>query len=240
MFETYRSLSDPFAALDITLWIICISVSLIVAIYTIYKLKYDPKEINDLQYKNATTWALTFLFLALANTLNLIWRYNLSDDDFGLTIDNLSVFLVNLALFIKIFQTEYTINKYEFYKGYYFTFATIGLMIFTVIMTPQALRQVSPFQSIYLILLIAGGSIFPLIFLSLAIKLKGKERQMALRMLNGGMFLAVGLLFQPHNIDVFIIEYEYYELIYNLFLILCPIFLSLAIIIILSSYINNL
>ncbi|MHA1148677.1 MAG: hypothetical protein ACTSR8_10575 [Promethearchaeota archaeon] len=195
-----------------------------------YKITLDKGVASDLQKRNALTWAVAFMLLGIANLLNLLWRYTIDDNYMRLIVDNLSVFCVNLALFTKILHTEYTINRYEFYKGYYFTIATAALMFFTTIVTPEAVRTIGFYQNIYLILLTVGGSIFPLIFLYLAIKLKGKERQLAIRMLAGAFLFMMGLLFQPHNIEPFLIAYKWPEIDSWLliFLFLCPILIIIA------------
>ncbi|MFO8019209.1 MAG: hypothetical protein R6U96_11275 [Promethearchaeia archaeon] len=232
----YRHFSDPFSTLDISLWVITIILSLVIALYSFYKILTEPKKITNLQKWNVITWSISYLFLTAANILNLIWRYVISNPELAEGLDNISVFFVNLAILMKILHTEYSINKYEFYKGYYFSIALIVLILFTLFVTPEMVRILGIFQIIYIILLVIGISVFPGIFLYLAFKLGGKERRRAGMILIAAIFFTVGFLLQPHNLIDFAVELANFALIYNIFLILCPILISVALLIIFKSY----
>lgn len=239
--QTYRNVSDALSILDVFLWTICVGLFFVFSLYTCFRLIHSPNyEASALQKKNSLSWAIAFLLLGISNILNLLWRYVISELEFRQMVDNLSVLLVNVALFIKIFQTEYTINKYKFYRGYYFSVATIGLLIFTTLVTPEVLRVNEIYQIVYLILLMIGCSIFPLIFLYLAIKLKGKARIMAFRVLTGAILIAIGLLIQPHNMERFLTGIPNQSLLLDMFLILCPCMIILATIMIFRSYHGSL
>ena len=242
MLVAYRSLNDSLAWLDISLWCICIFISLLFMFLTMFKITIDNGGATELQRRNAFTWAVAFMLLGIANILNLIWRYTIEDAFFVTIIDGMSVLCVNLAFFLKIVHTEYTINRYEFYKGYFFSIAALALIIFTSIVTPEAIRAIGIYQSIYIILLAFGGSIFPMIFLYLAIKLQGKERQMAVIMLIGALLFMVGFLGEPHNIKPIMIYYNFpnVDLWVSIFLILSPILVLIAMIIIFSSYYSGI
>ncbi len=241
MIIQYMSLSHPLAAYDIIAWAISALLFLFFAINTLYKLKAKPKEdISHIQKLNAITWAASFLLLFISNTLMLSWKYLIADDFTAAVIDNTIVSLVNIAIMIKIIHIEYSINKYEFYKGYYFTVAIIALSTFTLLFTPSALREISIFQAIYLILFLGSISIFPLMFLYLAIKLKGRERLMAFRIVLGAALLGVGYVLQPQNIEHYYDLLANFELLYYFFLIFSPIFVIIGTCIIFSSYRSNL
>ncbi|MHA1756089.1 MAG: hypothetical protein ACTSVV_04910 [Promethearchaeota archaeon] len=242
MIFTYRTFDDPLSFIDIGLWCFAIFTLFFIHTYTMYRITLYKGDATELQRRNAFTWAIAFMLLGLANLINLIWRYTIESHFHRVVLDNFATLFVNLAVFIKILHTEYTINRYEFYKGYYFSIATSCQSIFTFIVTPEAIREVFMLQTIYLILLTAGTLIFPGIFLYLAIRLKGEERRKAIIILIGVLFFSIGLLFQPHNIEPFLKEYNimFADSIYNLFLILCPIFTFLATIVIFSSYIRAL
>ncbi|MHA1292758.1 MAG: hypothetical protein ACTSQJ_08845 [Promethearchaeota archaeon] len=240
MFETYRSLSDPFAGIDITLWLINVIILFSIAFFTLYRIYVKKPEMRELQRSNAITWAISFILFGIANFLNIIWRYTIENEKLATDFDNLSVLLINIAVFIKVLHTEYMINKYRFYKGYYFSFIALGLTIFTTIVTPELVREVSVYQVIYLILLILGISIFPLMFLYLTIKLNGRERLIVLKIFFALLLLFIGLLLEPQNLEGYKNKVEMFDFFYNTFLILSPILVSIAILILFDSYRKNL
>lgn len=240
MLFAYRRLSDPFAYLDISLWLTTISLSLIIALYSLYKILKEPKDITKLQRWNVISWSICYLFLTIANILNLIWRYGASSPILAQNIDNISVLLVNLAILTKILHTEYSINQYKFYKGYYFSIALIFLILFTFFVTPEMVREFGIFQIIYIGLLLFGISVFPSIFLYLALKLDGNERRKAIIILIASIFFTIGFLLQPHNIADFTSHLPNFTLIYNILLILCPILISMALLLIYKSYFKAL
>ncbi len=240
MITQYSSLDNPFAPYDITLWVISTMLLFVFAIFTLYKIKFKQKEISSLQRTNAITWAIAFILLVVSNVLMLIWKYAIGDFFIAGIVDTTVVSLVNTAIVIKIIHIEYSINKYEFYKGYYFTVIVICLFAFTMIFTPSILREIGIFQIIYLILFLGGISIFPLMFLYLAIRLKGKESLMALRIVLGAACIGVGFVLQPQNIKSYHNIISNFELIMIIFTILCPILVILGTLLIFSTYKANL
>jgi len=236
----YRALNEPFTWFDITFWAIAALILIFIALFTLYSIKFKPKDITDLQKTNAITWAISFVLLFVSIVLMLLWKYSIKDILISGIIDNTVVALVNSAIIIKIIHMEYSINKYEFYKGYYFTIAVIALFTFTMIFTPSALREIGIFQVIYLTLFLGGISIFPLMFLYLAIKLKGRERLMAIRIVFGTALLAVGFVLQPQNIESYSNIIPNFDIFMNFFLFMCPIFVSTGALIIFSSFKGNL
>jgi hypothetical protein len=240
MIGQYMSLDHPFASYDIIMWVISTLLLLFFSLITFYQIKFKPKDISQLQKSNANTWAASFLLLVVSNTLMLLWKYVIDDSFTAAVIDNIIVALVNIAILIKIIHIEYSINRYEFYKGYYFTIAIIALFTFTMLFTPSALREIGIFQVIYLILFLGSISIFPLMFIYLAIRLKGRERFMALRIVIGAALLGVGYVLQPQNIEHYYDLLANFEVLYNFFLIFSSIFVILGTCIIFSSFSGNL
>ncbi len=240
MIFTIRDINDPLSPFDISLWIFSIALAYGFAIFTVLKHIKNEKELRKLQKVNVFTWAITFALWGTSNILNIIWRYAVNDVALSSAVDNVSVLFVNIGVLFKIFSTEYSINRYGFYKSYYCTPALIGLAAFTFLVSPEILRTIGPLQVIYLVLLVVGVSIVPLLFLYIAIKLKADERKMSLRILIGYAFLFVGLLFQPHNTINYTIALSMPEVLANAFLIICPILISLGIIIMFKSYSNIL
>ena len=242
MIFVIRNLDNLLSFLDVILFIVIVFISLFFAFLTMYKITIDMGAATELQKRNGLTWAWAFIFLSIANILNILWRYAISEAFWIVAAEDISVLFVNMALLLKIIHTEYQLIQYEMIKRYYFSFAALCLTVFTTIFTPDLIRQNETFASIYLILLTAGGSIFPIIFIYLAIKLEGSERKMAIKVLFGAFTLLVGFLIQPHNIGPILTAWGYTEIqgFMDLLLILCPILIGISMYIIYMSYIKSL
>jgi len=207
-----------------------------------YKITLDLGAASELQKRNCFTWAMAFVFLSLSHVLNILWRYAISDEFWVIAVEDLAVLFVNMALLLKVVHTEYHINSYKLYKGYYFSFVALGLTLFTSILTPNFIKQNELYATIYLILLTIGGSIFPIIFLYLAIKLEGKERRTAIIILVGAFLLLLGLLFQPHNVSPYLslMGITLDQWVFDTLLISSPITMILGTFIIYRTYIKSL
>ena len=242
MIFVIRTFDNLLSFLDIFLFMILVFLSLLFMFLTMYKITLDTGAASDLQKRNGFTWAVAFAFLSISNILNVLWRYAISEEFFIIAVEDIAVLFVNMALLLKIVHTEYSINKYEFYKGYYFSFAALCLTIFTTVFTPEIIRNNELFAGIYLILLSVGASIFPIIFLYLAYKLEGSERVMAIKILIGAFLLLLGLLFQPHNVAPYasIMGISLDPWVYDVLLISSPITMGIAMYIIYRSYIKSL
>ncbi len=240
LLETYRDLNDPLSVWDILLWSVTIALLFLLAIFTIYRMRLksgqENKEITKSQRMNAITWAYAFIFYGISILLCLAWKYALQMDSIAyLVVDTLVVFFVTFAVLIKIAQTEISINEYGFYKKRPFTIFTIVFLVFTIILTPNVIRTSNFLAGIYLVLMGIAVAVFPGIFLYIAIKLEGKNRQKALKIVMAAIILLVGLIFQPQNIQMF--SYlEKFDAISNVFLIICPILVFIAIIIMFENY----
>ncbi len=238
--ETYRDLSDPLSSWDISLWSLALALLFFLALFTFYRIRskteQENKDIPKLQRSNAITWAYAFIFYGMSILLCLIWKYMLQTDTIAfLIVDSLVVLFVTFAVFIKIVQTEISVNQYGFYKKRPFTIFTFAFLVFTAIFTPSVIRASNILTIVYIVLMVIAVAVFPGIFLYIAIKLEGKNRQKALKIVVAAIILLVGLIFQPQNIQMF--SYlENFNTISNTFLILCPIFVSIAIIIMFDNY----
>ncbi len=186
------------------LWTICIGITFTIGTYTVYRLKKTPKkDIRNLQIINVLTWGICFILFSFANIFYLIWEYFLIDRLWIAAFDNLSMLLLHLTVFVKILDTEYTINKHAMYKGYYFSIILVVLILFSIILTPITVRMYQVYQIIYLVLLISGISIYVWLFLYIAWKTEGKERIMALRMIVFPVLLTLGIGLLPYNAIIY-------------------------------------
>lgn len=240
IFEYYREVIDPLSLADIILWTMNICLLVGFSFYTAYKIRGRRKEMPQLQYLNAITWIVAFILYATSIILCLIWKYciRVSTLEFFL-VDIFIVLFVSLAVLIKIIHTEISINQLAFYKGYYCTVIMVIFIGFTVLFTPQTIRNQGIFIIIYVILLFIGVSIFPAIYLYMAIKVEGSNRLRALQVFVAALLILIGLIIQPQNIGAFS-GIVYFELLSNIALILAPILISIALLIIFISYQDTL
>ncbi len=204
MSATDHDFQSPLTIASIILWLICISITFTIGTYTVYRLKKTPKKgIRDLQIINVLTWGICFITFSFANIFYLIWEYFLTNQLLISVFDNLSVLLLHLTVLVKIVDTEYTINKHALYKGYYFSVILIVLMLFSIILTPETVRQFQVYQIIYLVLFISGISIYIWLFLYLGLKTEGRERIMALRMIVFPILLTLSIILLPYNAIIY-------------------------------------
>ena len=227
---------------DIGLFMIIVFLAFLFMFITMYKITVDIGAASELQKRNGFTWAIAFMFLGISNILNVLWRYAISEQFFIVATETIAVFCVNCALLLKIIHTEYQLKSYQMTKRYYFSFVALGLTLFTTIFTPELIRNNEGFAIVYLILLTAGASIFPIIFLYLAIKLEGSERKMAVKILIGTFLLLLGLLFQPHNVGPYltIMGLPVDQWVLDVLLISSPVVMSIGMLIIYMSYTKSL
>jgi hypothetical protein len=236
MINQYTELDNPLAFIDLILWFSSIVITFLIVIYTILKYSSRKAEIEKYQKENILTWVLTIGIIGIGNTLNIIWRFIIQDIQIAEFIDYISVILCFVALFIKILNIERGINRSEFFKGYYFSIILLIAIMYTAIIGPAALKELGLLQTIYLLLLSVSFLIFPLLFLYLAMKSTDSARKNALKVVLGSILFGVGLLFQAQNIQEYAEYTPNFELISALFTIICPIMITLGIIIFFSSY----
>jgi len=189
------------------------------------------------QRENILTWMIFLFFVGIANTLNIIWRFVIINEQYAETIDYISIILVYTGIFIKILNIERSINRSNFYKGYFFSIILMATIIYAIVANPIALKEFSIFQIIFLILMIASFTVFPGIFLYLSLKSTGDARKNAFMVVIGSLALAGGLLLQPQNtVDYADMLAADPELLLSFFTILCPILTTIGVILMFSSY----
>ena len=236
LLETYRTLFGPISYFDIALWITVIFTSFFIIFYTLHKFDLKSKQMSKLQKLNILTWIIFFFLIGITGVLNLIWRYLITEDTLRDFLDDLTYFLCELAFLSKILFTEYSINQYKFYKGYYFSIFFFLLIPLTTIILPEPVGEIGIIDILYIVLFSTGVMLFPVIFLYIAFKLEGEERRMALKITIGYIFLIIGILFQPQNLTILKPFISNFELFSDVFLILCPFLLLCGILIMFSSY----
>ena len=237
MIIQYRQLNNDLAFIDLFLWISSVSITFLIILYTINKFRLKKDEWEQYQKENVITWIIFLTCIGIGNTLSIIWRFTIQDNQVAEIVDYISIILVYIALLVKILNIERGINRSNFYRGYYFSIVILITIIFAIIANPLALKTFGPLQIIYFILMTASFLVFPGIFVYLAIKSTGNARIDALKVSTGSFIIGIGLLVQPQNIEGYartlVVDFE---LFLNFITIVCPILITLGIILIYTSF----
>ncbi len=235
MFFQYTQMDNSLAFIDLSFWITSVIITYLIAIYTLLKLNLKKANMEKYQKNNIITWFLFLFFLGLANTLNIVWRFTISDADIARNVEFLSQIFVFIAFFIKIYNIERSINRSQFYKGYFFTILMLISIIIGIIIDPF-IKEVGIIQTIYLIFTTAGFAVFPGIFLYLMIKSTGDARKKAALVVIGALFMGVGMMLQPQNTESYIRVLPNYDFMKTLLTVTCPIVITIGILFIFLSY----
>jgi len=247
MINQYTKLDNPLSFLDIGLWLTAIIITSVIGIYTLIKYysKRSESETKKLENENILTWALFMILMSAGSICQLLWRfvfpvtsyYVFSPFVFAILI---SIILVDVAILIKIINIERGMNRLKFFKGYYFTIIMLISIIYVIIYYPFIREEIGILHIIYMLLAIVGFCVFPGIFLYLAIKTTGDARIKAVEVVIGAIFIGGSLLFQPQNAATYLIGNPNYHFWMIFFLIICPIWMILGILLIYNSYRSTL
>lgn len=242
MKELNYDTNNIITIIGIVLWEICVLISLYLGFYTIIKVRKhrDKEEVSDLQQKNILSWGIAYILIGITVFLFTLWYFFLESSIIYAFIDSMSVLIFHIAVLIKIFDTEYTLNKHELYRGYYFSIIIVILTIFTLIITPIGIRSNFLYQIGYLSLFISGVSIYIVSFLYAAIKTNGKERSMAIRLLIFPFLVIFSIILMPYNLEVYAGDLSNTPLLYNALCLTPQIIMAIGIILMFSSYKDNL
>lgn len=235
MIIQYTKLDTALGNIDLTLWLSCVIITFLIALLTLIRYTSIRSVMEKFQKENILTWTIFLLSIAIANTLNIIWRFVIVDTEIAASVDFISRILVHLAILTKIINIERGINHSDFYRGYYFTILYIISIIYGIIISPF-ITDVGIAQIIYLVISLIGFIVFPGIFLYIALKSSGTARRNALYVVIGAILLGAGLLFQPRNIAEYFVADPNFELIIISFTILSPLAITLGILLIYLSY----
>ncbi|MHA1335407.1 MAG: hypothetical protein ACTSPW_06600 [Promethearchaeota archaeon] len=230
-------ISIVLISISIFSWMIYIILSFGLGIYTLIKIckRVKKDNLSKLQKYNVFTWGITYILLGFSFLFFILWYFFIQEIKLKEILDQLFVLFFNLAILIKIFNTEYTINKYKYYKGYYFSVILVILTIFSLILTPPIIRETALYQTIYLILFISGVSIYLLLFSVVAAKTKGEERITAIKFIIFPFLVVLGIVFLPVNVEVYYKNLLDYYFPY----LLSPILMIIGMLLMYSTYRRN-
>ena len=235
MLLQYTKLDNTLGFVDLTLWTIGVIITYLIALFTLIKFKTKKDEFEKYQQENILTWGLFLLFIALANTVNIIWRFTISDIGVAESLELISQVFVYISFFIKVFNIERGINRSNFYKGYYFSILELISVIYGIIIYPF-IKEIGIPQTINIILSIVGFAVFPLIFLYLGLKSTGVARTRSFMVAAGAIIMGTGMLLQPQNVEAYLLVLPNPEFLLAFFTIYCPVSILTGTILIFLSY----
>ena len=236
MILQHSPLDTPLAYLDLILWVVNVAITFLLALITFMKFNKKKDEFDKVIKENIMTWLLFYVFLGLANTLNIIWRFVVVDPQVADLIDALSIIVVLIAMLVKVFNIERSMNRANLYKGYFSTIVIIIVIGFGVVANPVAFRDVDLVLLTYFILMAIGFAVFPLIYFYLGFKSVGDARKNAFIVAIGVLLLIFGLLFQPQNIGFLTNDLDNGDLINSMFIIEGLIAFSVSVVLLFISY----
>ena len=143
--------------------------------------------------------------------------------------------MVYVAFLAKIIYLEYVMHQMEYYKGYIFSILisiVIGLIFFFDI---DYIKEIGPLQYIFLTLIVVGYSVLPILYFLLCLKTVGRSRLNAFEVAAGAVFLGLGLLFRPSNLEGYYNITPLMDTLINYTYITAPISLLLASLLIFES-----
>ncbi len=229
----------PMLLLSLILWMINICFTFFVVFYIFNKL-FIKKEIKDLRAENINviniiTWFIFLLLVGIANIIGVLIRFYLTDQGLSNFLEKISLILFYSAIAVKVFYLEYAINKWKYYKGYYFSIISVLTVIFFIVIEPSDFKVISPLQLFTLILIIADFSFLPILYFILSIKTKGKDRKNAFKISAGTVFLGLGLLIRPLILEGYYGISDFLDILINYTYLTAPTAILIAMILIFDS-----
>ena len=105
-----------------------------------------------------------------------------------------------------------------------------------IILNPLFIIVAGPLQILVVILLFTGYSILPLIFFYISKKSDGSVRRKSILIGLGLIFIILGTILQPHNIESYIIHWPNNEMLTFASFVLTPIVVILGTLMIIYTY----
>jgi len=229
-----ETLDNPLLWTNFILWISSTILALFVAMICFNR----SKRSEDIQKRTFNTWTYFFVLLAVSNLLILVWRFAISDAFWVDILERTSNVLFYAAIFIKVNDIEKSVIQSGWYKRYYFSAISLIAIFVNAIVQPSILKIISVYQVVFLVLVTVSYAVFPIIYFYVAIKSSDRIRRGALQVCVGSIFLALGYLFRPENLEAYrVISPALNNLIDSLYII-APVGIIFAIFLIYSSFKN--
>ena len=114
------------------------------------------------------------------------------------------------------------------------------MVVLMILISPNYLKIINPFQIFLLVMMGAGYSIFPIIYLYIAIKSDKSLRMNSLKVSAGSIFIALGLLFRFPNLTGYLGISSFLDTLIYYVNITAPISIMIGVFLIFSSYVGIL
>ncbi len=227
-----EAIDTPVMWAHFILWICTTELILFIAVIAFNLAKKRGESARDPQRRNLQIWGFFFLLLLISNILILTWRFAISDFLVADILERVANALFYFAIFIRVVDIEKRVlNR----KIYYFSIILGIIVLINLFVAPSILKIISPWQVAFLVSVIIGYSVFPIVFFSLSRRSTGKIRTDAFKVSAGAIFLALGYLFRPENLEAYRI-YPFLNTIIDLFYISAPIVIIIGILLIYDSF----
>ncbi|MHA1788919.1 MAG: hypothetical protein ACTSXT_06785 [Candidatus Helarchaeota archaeon] len=227
---------------NVYLFISVIIIESILLMIVLYNYNKKKTKYDGTTRRNIIIWGYFFLIIIITSIIILIWKinYNYWDYEIKDIVERISNILIFLACLIKVYDVEKVLNESKNYKGYYFSILMLIVMIIMVFISPSLLKTISIIQIILIIFIFAGFSIFPIIYLYLAVKSGGEVRYNSLKVSAGAVFIGLGFLFRYENLIGYLNINPILDQLIDFLNITSPISIIIGIILIFWSFLNVL
>ena len=233
-------IESPILFLNLILWITNILFTFLIIIYLFHRLykknENQEKKEERINLFNIITWLFFLILICIANIVMLLSRFLVMDDYLRSLLEKVSIILIQSAVLVRVVYLEYTIKKMKPYKGYYFSIISIITVLLYIFMSPEEFKEISMLQIILIVFIFFNFSILPILYFYLALKTTGKSRMNSLKISAGLVFVGLGLLFRPQNLEGYLELSQLLDILIVYTYITAPISVLIGIILISDSF----
>ncbi|MHA1274554.1 MAG: hypothetical protein ACTSQP_05370 [Promethearchaeota archaeon] len=226
--------------ISLILWILGIIIGIVIVVFSLIKilLKKYSKEFEESRFArvNIYTWIIFLMLIACANILTTIIQFYTSNQAISGILERISIVLIYTAIFAKVIYIENSLNRLEYYRGHYFTIISIITILVFIFVDPEFLKKISPLQIILIFLIFIDYSLMPVLYFYLALKTTGQSRKDALKISAGSVFIGLGLLFRPLNLQGYYGITQLLDALINYTNITAPISIIIGFILIFNGF----
>lgn len=237
MIAQFLNLENSIYFLNFILWIMAAIICNLAAFYLFFKIYSNRENIDKRNKENLITWGIFFLCQGFGHVLNVLWRFIIMDSEIYDLINSISMVVVLFGFVIKIFNVERSMKQSNLLNSRFsFTIIETIIVIVMIILNPLFIIVAGPVQILVIILLFSGYSLLPSIFFYIGKKSDGSVRRKSILIGVGLIFIILGTILQPHNIESYIINWPNNEMLTFASFVLTPIIVILGTLMIIYSY----
>lgn len=181
--------------MELMFWSSVNSISFFVGFFTLYRLKKIAPNIEKDQKSTIISWTYLVFLFSFANILSL---FNRLYWEFIYYIDLITIVLVLIGSAIKIFEVETHFRPLKFR-----IFTLISIFVIIGYVVTGNVRESNLVSILLAIFMLIGFSIFPLVYLYVAISSTGPVRQLSIKIFVAIVAVALALIGQRHNVLAF-------------------------------------